>query len=194
MSPYLLFLQVLLPGLDAFAPAPLYITVRAFTGCDHTLVLTSDGFVIDPSPPIPEIFGVGENAIEHAQSTPEREVHSPRSMYQTTSSFSSLWGTRDKESGVGESESTSVRIGTYPGGRNVLDATTISDYIRTTASGGAGLPHYVTIETTNRAGLSAVARSSTSVVVDTTPPSLGQVSCTCICLYIIIHVYGNSST
>ena len=173
---HLSFLQVLLPGLDAFAPAPLYITVRAFTGCDHTLVSTSDGFIIDPSPPTPEIFGVGENVIEHAQSAPEGEVHNIRSVYQTTSSFSSLWGARDEESGVDEGESTSVHIGTYPGGRDVLETTTIDDHIRTTANAGTGLPHYVTIETTNRAGLSATATSSASVVVDTTPPSIGQVS------------------
>lgn len=164
-------LQVLLPDLDRFSSQPLYLTVRGFTGCEDMLESTSNGFVIDPSPPTIEILGTGENAIERAQST-TGDVPINHTIYQTTPSFSSLWETYDGQSEL--EDSALVSVGTYPGGRDVLDSTTPTNHIRTTATEGEGLPHYVTVQATNRAGVSAVATGD-SVVLDTSAPTLGEV-------------------
>ena len=179
--------QALLPDLDRFNSQLLYITVRGFTGCEDMLESTSNGFVIDPSPPTIQILGTGENAIEHAQSATE-DVPINHTIYQTTPSFSSLWETYDEQSGL--EDSVVVSIGTYPGGRDILDSTTPTNHIRTTASGGEGLPHYVTVEASNRAGVSAVATGD-SVALDTSAPTLGEVRvdwhCLCSTLYMYYH-------
>ena len=115
---------------------------------------------------------MGENAIEHAQSS---NSGSPinHNTYQTTASFSALWKTIDHQSGP--QSNITVSIGTYPGGSDVQSETTIPvDYIRRSMDGGEGIPHYVTVTAASRAGVSA-STSSEALVLDTSPPTIGQV-------------------
>ena len=171
--------QALLPDLASYGSQPLFVTVRGITDCGDIVQSTSDGFVVDPSPPTLEVVGTGENAIEHAQFYNE-EMSINHTMYQTNPSISTLWRLTDDQSGL--VSSATVRIGTYPGGGDVQNETaTASDHVRSGLTGGEGIPHYVTVAGTNRAGGRSTA-SSKATVVDTSPPTLGQV-------YIHVDVY-----
>lgn len=134
---------------------------------------TSNGFVIDPSPPSLEIIGTGENAIEHAQINYEEFNHTT---YQINPSVSSLWQLTDNQSG--HESSVVVRIGTYPGGSDVQNETQIfeDDSIRSSLYGEEGIPHYFTITAYNRAGLSTTTFSK-PITIDSTPPTDGEVHC-----------------
>ena len=128
--------------------------------------------MVDPSPPSLEIIGTGQNAIEHAQSLYGSSSIN-HTAYQTTTSFSSLWKLADDQSGLQTNEV--IRIGSYPGGRDIVDETSTEvDSIRGSLLWIEGLPHYVTVTGYNRAGVSTTA-SGKSVALDTTPPTLGQV-------------------
>lgn len=97
--------------------------------------------------------------------------------YQTTPSFSALWTLTDDQSGP--VNNATVRIGTYPEGSDVQDETTTSDNsIRSSITGGEGIPHYVTVSGANKAGVLATT-SSRSLILDTSPPTLGEVLTVC---------------
>ena len=146
--------------------------MRATTDCGDMLQSTSNGFIIDPSPPSLEVIGTGGNAIEHAQINHDQSALD-HITYQTNPSFSSLWQLSDDQS---DHESGSVvRIGTYPGGSDVQNETeTSDDSIRSILQGQEGVPHYITVTGANRARLSATA-TSRAVVLDTSPPTPGEV-------------------
>ena len=155
----------------SYGPQSLYVTVRGVTGCGDILESTSDGFIIDPSPPSLEILGTGYNAIEHAQSSSEGSSIN-HTTYQTSPSFSALWQLTDDQSGP--DSTVTVHIGTYPGGSDLQDETTPDHSIRSSLTGGEGVPHYVTVTGANNAGVLATA-SSKSVVRDSSPLTLGEV-------------------
>ena len=179
--------QALLPGLAGYGSQPLYVTVRGTTDCNDVIQSTSNGFVIDPSPPSLEVLGTGENAIEHAQSN-NNGISINHTTYQTTPSFSSLWRLHDDHSGL--NGSSVVRIGTYPGGSDVQDQTTTVDGSVRGRLWDEGIPHYVTVTGTNRAGVSSTV-SSRAVVLDTSPPTLGQV---CVYVYNYAILYWTHHT
>lgn len=165
-------LQALLPDLASYGAQPLYATIKATTDCGDVVVSTSNGFVIDPSPPTLEVISTGENAVERAQS-----VYGSSSVnhttYQTSRSSSAVWQLGDEQSDT--QTGAVVRIGSYPGGGNIVGETVVEGgNIRGSLEAVEGLPQYVTVTGTNRARLSTIA-SGRAVVMDTSPPSFGQV-------------------
>lgn len=165
----------MLPDLDSYTDQSLYITVRGITGCGRVLESTSNGFIIDPSPPSLEIVSTGNRAIERTQTGGDlgTEVPPTHQEYQTAAGFSSVWATADEESGI--ADDVSVKIGTYPGGENIKAMATVSQsYIRSAVMSTEGVPNYVTVAALNGAGLETVAISN-PVVMDTTPPLHGEV-------------------
>ena len=168
--------QVLLPDLGSYEEQSLYITVRGITGCGRVLESTSNGFVIDPTPPSLEIIGTGNRAIERAQLNGDLGAPVNHEEYQTVAGFSSIWTASDDESGI--PNDVSVRVGTYPGGGDIESMVDVSQsYIRSSVMSAEGLPNYVTVAALNGAGLESVAISN-PVVMDTTPPLGGEV-----CMY-----------
>ncbi len=153
----------------------LYVTVRGITGCDEILESTSNGFVIDTSPPSLGIIGAGSQAIEHAQAAGTASTDRPISHneYQSTPTYSAIWSIEDEESAL--IGGTSYKDGTYPGGGYVESETVVSEnYIRSSIGSGGGLPNYVTVMAENEAGLETSATSE-PIVLDTTPPTGGEV-------------------
>ena len=161
--------------MDSYEGQPLYVTVRGITGCDEVLESTSNGFVIDSSPPSLGILRTGEQAIEQAQSMGETGSPIVHQEYQTTSSYSAIWEAGDEQSGVSRE---TLKLGTYPGGGDLESEAAVSDnYVRDSIQSAVGLPNYVTLTAENEAGL--VTRvTSEPIVLDTTPPTVGEVSST----------------
>ena len=119
--------------------------------------LSSDGFVVDSTPPV-----MGE--VTHVENPPLEE-----SSQFTSSGISVEWnGFLDKESGV---RTYHLCIGTQPGGCNVLNFTDVgnsSSYSYHDLQLVQGEMYFVSIKAKNRAGLVSDVKSSTGVAVDTT--------------------------
>ena len=148
----------------------LYTTVRGITGCGNILESTSNGFIIDTSPPSLEVIGTGSQAIERAQySTNTHES------YQSVDLYSSIWSAHDLQSGV--PGDVMVKIGTFPGGSDISSNITVpDDYIRTRiTTREEGTPTYVTVTATNGARVESTAISE-PITLDTSPPFIGEVS------------------
>ena len=119
--------------------------------------LSSDGFVVDSTPPI-----TGE--VTHVENPPLEE-----SSQFTSSGISVEWnGFLDKESGV---RTYHLCIGTQPGGCNVMNFTDVgnsSSYSNQDLQLVQGETYFVSIKAKNRAGLVSDVKSSTGVAVDKT--------------------------
>ena len=119
--------------------------------------LSSDGFVVDSSPPV-----MGE--VTHVENPPLEE-----SSQFTSSEISVKWnGFFDKESGV---RKYYVCIGTQPSGCNVMNFTDVgnsSSYSSQDLQLVQGETYFVSIKAENRAGLVSDVKSSTGVAVDKT--------------------------
>ena len=170
--------QLPMPGLENLIGRHLYITVRAVTGCGRVLQSSSNGFIIDPSPPSLEIIRTGERAIEHAQSLPGNHSHAN---YQTVRQYSSIWMASDSESGV--SDDVMLRVGTFPGGSDILSSRTLTgNHLRDTIVSAEGVSTYVTMMTVNGAGVETEAFSE-PISLDTTSPTGGLVHIYWQCTY-----------
>ena len=166
------YAQANFPNLDSFGSQRLFVTVRGITGCEDVLESTSNGFVIDSTPPSLKIIKSGPNAVEEAQSNGVSNV-STDGEYQIVAGYSSVWTVSDE--GSGESDEASLDVGTYPGGRNILDGSTVSEnYIRDQITSVDGVAIYVTVTVTNGAGVEST-KTGNRVVRDTTPPFTGEV-------------------
>ena len=163
------YAQANIPNLHSFGSRRLYVTIRGITGCGDILESTSNGFVIDSVPPSLEIIGTNPQAIENTRTSGD----SHRSVYQIAAGYSSVWSTTDDQSGL--SNQTIVDIGTYPYGSDISNnIATSENYIRNQIMSLDGVPTYVTVTVTNQAGIES-KRTSSPVVRDTTPPTVGEV-------------------
>ena len=119
--------------------------------------LSSDGFVVDSTPPV-----IGD--ITHLENPPLEE-----SSQFTSSEISVKWnGFLDKESVV---RNYYLCIGTQSGGCNVMNFTNVgtsSSYSWLDAQLVQGETYFVSIKAENRAGLVSDVKSSTGVAVDKT--------------------------
>lgn len=118
---------------------------------------SSDGFVVDSTPPL-----MGE--VTHVENPPLEE-----STHFTSSEISVEWnGFLDKESGV---RTYHLCIGTQPGVCNVMNFTDVgnsSSYSSQDLQLVQGETYFVSIKAENRASLVSDVKSSTGVAVDKT--------------------------
>ena len=132
---------------------------------------TSDGFVIDTTPPDLKV------EIDNAISGSSQDNLQP--VYQASPSLSATLELVDTESSIA-GDSAAVKIGTFPGGSNIKSEEPVVNsegYIfREVIQDDVdyGLPIYVTLSAQNGAGVESVAVSN-PLVVDTSPPVMGEV-------------------
>ena len=164
--------QLPVVGLRDLTNRKLYISVRGVTGCGNVLESTSDGFIIDTTPPSLQVIGTGYQAIERAQSAGDITEHMD---YQSSDLFSAVWASTDPESSI--PDDVVVQMGTFPGGSDIAPGEGVSgDHIRQQISTATaeGVPTYISVTAENGAGLESVAVGE-SITMDTTPPPTGQV-------------------
>ena len=133
-------------------------TIRSTNIVGGTSELSSDGFVVDSTPPI-----MGE--ITHVENPPVGEA----SKVFTDSEISVEWsGFLDKESGV---QKYHLCVGTQPGECNVMNFTDVGNSTSYTLRNllfVQGETSFVSIKAKNRAGLVSDVKSSSGVTVDKT--------------------------
>ena len=160
--------------MEQYGRQILYTTVRAITGCGVVLESSSDGFVIDPSPPEIAFIAVGANAIELGTTSEAGGVARQHQPYQTEQLLSATWTATDVESGMRDERI--VKMGSYPGGSDIIAETAVTDdFVRgLEMSANTGEPNYVTVSVWNRAGVRHDV-TAPSVAWDQTPPHQGEV-------------------
>ena len=158
----------------------MLVTFRGITGCGTTFDSVSDGFTILSRPPSFAILETGPFSIENSLIIDAERSHET---YQSLASFSSLFEVNSSLVGGGgeeELESVRVRIGSYPGGGNMMNGTDAQRggadryYIRDQLRRSQGIPNYVTVTATNKAGLTSETISQ-PLVLDTSLPPKGKV-------------------
>ena len=137
-----------------------YVTLKATTASGLSSTASSNGFIVDPSPPM--IAEVITSHLVMDQDTRSIEIRG------------SWDGVKDNESGIRRSE---YCLGTTP-----LTCVHGSSEAGSSTSGTIGpftpqsqVEYYVTVFTENRAGLTSVM-SSKKLIFDTSPPSQGTVN------------------
>ena len=161
----------MLPDLDQYETEQLFITVRGITGCGDILESTSNGFIIDSTPPSVNIIGTGNQALE--------DINIDNQIYQTENTFSSVWEVLGEANDLIDMK---YSIGTFPGGNDLVNETVVDvNYIRNEITAPEGVSTYVTVIVDDEVGLEGVAYSE-PVVLDTSLPTAGTVCTVCICL------------
>lgn len=142
-----------------FQPSVYYLTVEAITASGQTATATSNGIIIDISPP--ELA----SPIEHFDASfPQMEA----TRFQASeSTISARWRFADTESGVIEYKWV---IGTYPHGQDVQDLESVGLATEATNPNLLGVlqantTYYVTVSATNGAGLTGNATSGGVTVI-----------------------------
>ena len=148
------------PGLDVLNSGQKYYnTIKAITARGLSSVSSSNGFTVDPTPPM-----ITEVTIHHIVKDQE----------QKSVEIDVSWNkTKDDESGI---KSSAFCLGTTP---LTCVAETIPAGLSTSGIIGPFMPqiragYYVTVFVVNRAGLTSVM-SSEKLIFDMKPPSLGVV-------------------
>lgn len=135
-------------------PSMYYIIVEATTASGQTIYTSSNGILIDITPPV--------------QSVPIHLYDVEFSLTQSSSyqgnnhTISATWGFQDLESGI---VSYSWSIGTKPYGQEIQEYVSVGMQTHATNSSLQGLllhneTYYVTVKAVNGAGLSSVVTSS----------------------------------
>ena len=150
----------------------IFVTVRGEDGCGGIYEASSDGFLIDTSPPEFTLVSLGSNAVDLS---PENSTDSPH-YYQSDRYLSAYWMVLDPESGL--EETFTVKVGTYPGGEDIASFNTSHSSFRreTYQPELEGVAQYTTIVAKSRAGLQASV-ALPPLTMDTTPPLSGVLSC-----------------
>ena len=139
--------------------AKYYVTVKAFTSKGLSSSWSSDGFVLDSSPPEKVMVKVSHSVVD--------EVHGKFSL-------DASWnGVEDKESGV---TSSTVCLGTVPGSC-VTEPITVDNATESFINDfypEQGMTYYLNVKVNNGAGLATVLTSE-EFMIDISPPSPGIV-------------------
>lgn len=149
-------------GLSLINGTTYYVTVRATDGVGWRTVATSDGVMVDATPP-----AVGEVTDGPGGTDIDVQV--------SDTTLSASWtGFGDAQSGVAD---YAWCIGTTPGVDDIMAFTSVGG--ATSASVDtltlvSGTSYFVTVRATNSAGLGSVGTSD-GVLVDATPPIVGEV-------------------
>ncbi|XP_038050876.1 uncharacterized protein LOC119724026 [Patiria miniata] len=162
----------------AQSPLPLqhgvtyYSTLRAITNADNVLESTSNGFTVDITPPEIMIADLGLYDV-----ITDLSFDGGVNLYQSNSdSIDAMWDATEEESDIMASY---FYMGQYPGSADIFPVTlTSKSYIPSALISPAeiGFPNLLSVESVNSVGLSRIIHA-TSVTVDNTPPSVGQVQC-----------------
>ncbi|XP_038062441.1 uncharacterized protein LOC119732930 [Patiria miniata] len=162
----------------AQSPLPLqhgvsyYSTLRAITNADNVLESTSNGFTVDITPPEIMITDLGQY-----DASVDLSLDGGLHLYQSnTDSIDAMWGVNEGESDI---MTTYFSMGRYPGSGDVFPVTaTNKSYIPSALMTPAdiGVPNILSIQAVNSVGLRRTVYA-TSLTVDNTPPTVGQVQC-----------------
>ena len=141
-----------------------FITVRVVTACGTMLESTSDGVIIDRTRP----------SVMVTSTSNQLDVSTPQYISDSTQSVA-RWEVTEGQSLIQE---TRVAIGSYPGGQDIqraqqTDATSLER--GQGLMGQEGLSRYVTVTSTNTAGVTGQV-TALPIVYDATPPVAGKVS------------------
>ncbi|XP_022103294.1 uncharacterized protein LOC110986022 [Acanthaster planci] len=179
----------IVPGIDAGvqglagsgkaqSPLPLqhgetyYSTLRAITNGDNVLESTSSGFTVDITPPEIVITDLGEY-----DTRVDLSLGGGVNLFQSnTDSIDAMWDIQEEES---DFIATYFSMGQYPGSADVFPVTSTNrSYIPSTLISPAkiGFPNILSVQAVNSVGLRKTVHA-TSMIVDNTPPSVGQVQC-----------------
>ena len=150
----------------------VFVTVRGEDGCGGSYEASSDGFLVDITPPEFTLVSLGSNAVDLS---PENSTETPH-YYQSDSHLSAYWMVLDPESGL--AEVFTVKVGTYPGGEDIASFNTSLTSFRheTYRPELEGVAQYITIVAESRAGLKASV-ALPPLTMDTSPPQSGVLSC-----------------
>jgi hypothetical protein len=149
-------------GLTLSDGVTYYVTVRGANGAGLTSTASSDGVIVDTTPPAAGAVNDGPGADINLQSSAT-----------TISANWTAWS--DAQSGVTGYE---WAIGIAPGGTTVQGFTAVGLSTNATNSALAlanGATYYITVRGANGVGLTSTA-SSNGVTIDTTPPVVGAVN------------------
>ncbi|XP_076085507.1 uncharacterized protein LOC143056307 [Mytilus galloprovincialis] len=153
-----------------------YSSVRGITNGGNVVQASSDGFMVDISPPTVNIDRLTDKTAS------DQDITSGNSLYQTTTdSLTAQWTYNDTESRI---ERGWYSVGTYPFAEDIapmveveissMDFSTLPLAYVTAVD--TGKPNIISIWAENKAGLvSEVATGS--VIIDKSPPGEGFVSC-----------------
>ncbi|VDH98959.1 Hypothetical predicted protein [Mytilus galloprovincialis] len=153
-----------------------YTSVRGITNGGNVVQSSSDGFMVDVSPPTVIIDRLTD------KTSLDQDITSGHSLYETTTdSLTAQWTYNDTESGIVLGW---YSVGTYPFAQDIasmveveissMDFSTLPLAYVTAVD--TGKPNIISIWAENKAGLvSEVATGS--VIIDKTPPGEGFVSC-----------------
>ncbi|KAL9987472.1 hypothetical protein ACROYT_G001785 [Oculina patagonica] len=150
-----------IPDLDVLETGKMYyVTIKATTSSGLSSVQYSDGFTVDPNPPLKTEVSVSHRVVDQAMQTIEISV--------------SWRGVKDEESGI---SSSGYCLGTTP---RACKSGLVPAGASTFGTIGPFRPdpwaeYFVTVVVLNGAGLRTVM-SSKKLVFDTSPPSRGTVT------------------
>ncbi|ESO82597.1 hypothetical protein LOTGIDRAFT_236952 [Lottia gigantea] len=152
-----------------------YATVRGISNIGNVLESTSDGFTVDISPPSITVQSLSEVS-EKMKLEPGMKIYQAE-----VDSISADWLVQDLESNVTK---MFYSVGTYPDGADIKSAAEVSVFLNGEGSlpvGDAkptadGKPNIINFWAVNNVGLTGKVSSAT-LIVDTTPPSEGVVTC-----------------
>ena len=163
-------------GTTGMASAPVdlqsgqryFVTVRAITGAGAILEATSNGLMVDTTPP-------------HL----EAPILTPDAAWTSSATVQASWRGTDSESGM--APVSRFAVGTYPGGTNLADwQSTLLNDIPAMPLPPDGTPAFITVQVANRLGLSSTA--SRGITADLSDPLMG-VSIEC-----PSHIVPNAAT
>ena len=149
------------PGLDVLvAGQKYYVTVKATSAAGLSSMASSNGFIVDPSPPM-----IAEVTTSHVVTDQEERSVEIRVSWN---------GIKDYESGIKSSEYCLATTPLTCVGGSIAAGSSLSGTIGPFTP-DSRTAYYVTVFVVNRAGLTSVM-SSKKLIFDTTPPSQGTVT------------------
>ncbi|XP_076086791.1 uncharacterized protein LOC143057371 [Mytilus galloprovincialis] len=152
-----------------------YTTVRAITNDGSVIQAESDGVLVDRTPPTISF----DSLSGHAAS--DKNITEGGTQYQTTSTIYGQWSFNDTETAI---ERAWLSVSTYPGADDISPRSEVN--VSALGEGNlplgaitpqtSGKPNILNLWVQNSVGLMSTA-SSAAVVIDTTPPDIGIVTC-----------------
>ncbi|VDI27589.1 Hypothetical predicted protein, partial [Mytilus galloprovincialis] len=163
-------------NLDLKSGVTYYSTVRAITNVGSVLESVSDGFIVDTSPPIISLDRLTD------QSSTDTNIGAGSTLYEKSAdTLFASWHYNDTESSIRRAW---YSVGTYPFAEDVSPITEVEVSsglhsvlpLASVIPDTTGKPNIISIWAENNAG-TINKLTSGSVIIDTTPPIQGVVTC-----------------